>query len=158
MPLTPAFHHALDADLDELARVMRCFEEEWWIIGSAAIRLAGVADLDPNDIDILVSAEGASKLSAMLGSTPLTMPAHERFHSDIFFRRLLIGRDMEVMGGFSVRSETGWRPFWPRETRRIAISDGELRIPANADLKRMCQLFGRPKDIARIAALDALEV
>ena len=156
MPGEPGPPADLLSDLDEVARIMAGFEGDWWVIGSAAILLSGVPNLEPQDIDILVSDQGARELCSRLRASAIDMPRHDKFRSDLFFRHRLVSRDMEVMGGFTVATAVGWEAFWPEDTRLVQSEAGTLRLPAVSDLVRMCRLFGRAKDIARIPALEAL--
>ena len=43
----------LHTALIEIAATAPADRDDWWIIGSAALVLAGVADIDPADVDFL---------------------------------------------------------------------------------------------------------
>jgi len=146
----------LTADLQVLALLMADVHEDWWVIGSTAIVLAGVEGIEPNDIDVLISAEAGRGLAARLDNKPLVMPPHPKFRSEVFFRRRLVSRDAEFMGGFEVAGEGGWQAFRPMSRRMVNVSGGVIAIPDVEDLKRMCRLFGRAKDIEKLARLEAL--
>ncbi len=152
----PDLPKGLADDLSELARLMADVRENWWVIGSTAIVLAGVDGIVPNDIDVLVSAGAARVLAERLDETPLVMLPHPKFRSEVFFRRQLVFREAEVMGGFDVAGEGGWQTFWPTSRRIVSLSQGVISIPDVEDLKRMCRLFGRAKDMEKLARLDAL--
>ena len=54
---------ALHAGLhDALPQIARTFRDSWWIIGSAAMALAGIPGIMPQDIDVLCSRNDALRL------------------------------------------------------------------------------------------------
>ena len=54
---------ALHAGLhDALPQIARTFRDSWWIIGSAAMALAGIPGIVPQDIDVLCSRSDALRL------------------------------------------------------------------------------------------------
>ncbi len=143
-------------DLEALAGLMADVRDDWWVIGSAAILLAGIEGIVPHDIDVLMSAEVARALSERLDETPLVVPPHPKFRSEVFFRQRLIMHEAEFMGGFEVAGEGGWQAYWPMSRRMVPLAQGAIPIPEVEDLKRMCRLFGRAKDMERLTRLEAL--
>jgi hypothetical protein len=143
-------------DLETLARLMADIREDWWVIGSTAIVLAGVEGIAPHDVDVLISAQAARALAESLGETPLALPPHPKFRSEVFFRRRLVSRDAEFMVGFEVAGEGGWEAFWPVSRRMVGVPGGVIPIPDVEDLKRMCRLFGRARDMEKLARLETL--
>ncbi|MCD2173249.1 hypothetical protein [Rhizobium sp. C4] len=135
---------------------MADFQDHWWVIGSAAILLSGASGIEPNDIAVLLSAEAAQALALRFGAAPLSLSAHPKFRSKVFFRQRLLVREAEFMGGFEVAGEGGWQVFWPTSRRLVHLSRGVIPVPAVADLKDMCRLFGRAKDMEKLARLEAL--
>lgn len=143
-------------DLQALVRIMAHVRTDWWVIGSTAIALAGVEGIVPHDIDVLISADAARALAERLKVEPLALSPHPKFRSEVFFRRSLVAREAEFMGGFEVAGEGGWRGFWPVSRCMIPVRGDVIPIPAVEDLKRMCRLFGRSKDMEKLARLEAL--
>lgn len=47
---------------DALPELMRTFRDPWWIIGSAAMVLADIPNVAPQDIDVLCSRRDALQL------------------------------------------------------------------------------------------------
>ncbi|MCE3288158.1 MAG: hypothetical protein K0R83_170 [Caulobacter sp.] len=142
--------------LDRAARAGRGLAEPWWIFGSAAMALAGVRGLDPPDVDVISTPEGAAALLERLGGERVA-GASDRFRSVVFGKCLEGPLPVEVMGGFEVATAEGWAPVILRTRRRIAWPAGDLWIAEAAEQAAVCRLFGRPKDLARAAALDDLD-
>ena len=143
-------------DLQALLRLMSDVTADWWVIGSTAIALAGVEGIMPHDIDVLISADAARALAERLNIEPLVLPPNPKFRSEIFFRRKLFAREAEFMGGFEVAGEGGWLGFWPVNRCMIPLRGDLIPIPTVEDLKRMCLMFGRAKDMEKLARLEAL--
>ena len=59
MTSTSALHAGLHHALPQMART---FRDPWWIIGSAAMALAGVPGIVPQDIDVLCSRQDSLRL------------------------------------------------------------------------------------------------
>ena len=131
----------LKADLDAVAR-------PWVLIGSGALVLLGLPLGSANDLDIVTSAEGAGRLRSLwsrwLGSDAVSVPDGP-FRSDDFARYETPWGPAEVMGGLKVRGE-------PLVIRAI---HAELPIPTAAEQLRILRLFGRTKDLAKAAQLEA---
>jgi hypothetical protein len=146
---------ALAEGLRVVAALSPRLQDPWWLIGSAAMALAGVEGLDVADIDLLVSERDAAAALAAW-DTPREPPGgNDRFRSAIYGRRpgeLVI----EVMAGLEVRTAAGWTAVRPR-TRRAVLWEGRpLYVPETAELIEICRLFGRPKDLERARALETL--
>ena len=142
--------------LDRVARAGQGLAEPWWIFGSAAMALAGVRRLDPPDVDVMSTADGARVLLARLGGEPV-VGGPGRVRSQVFGKCLDGPLAIEVMGGFEVATAEGWTPVALRTRRRIAWPAGDLWIAEPAEQAAVCRLFGRPKDLARARMLDDLD-
>ncbi len=149
---------ALEAGLQQAVPVLaRTFRDPWWIIGSAAMALAGVPDIVPQDIDVLCSHDDADRLR-------LRWRMHEagdsrprdgmRFRS-AFSRYEHLPVPLEAMGGLEVMTADGWRALEVREDIRTVHAGCELRLPTLAEQRRILHLFGRDKDLAKAARLAA---
>ena len=57
---------AINADLagtlDVVAASCAALQDDWWVFGGAAMALAGVPDLSPPDVDLIVSERDAQSL------------------------------------------------------------------------------------------------
>jgi hypothetical protein len=141
--------------LREVAALSPSLQDPWWLIGSAAMALAGLEGLDVADIDLLVSErDAAAALSAWL-IPPEPPGGNDRFCSLVYGRRpgaLVI----EVMAGLQVKTPRGWTAVRPQTRRPVGFGGAALYIPETPELIAICRLFGRPKDLERARALEAL--
>jgi hypothetical protein len=153
MNLAEPFQAAL-ASAADLAAGAR---DRWWVIGSAAAALHGAETGPVRDIDLLMSARDAATLLRANGVEPKPGAPDERFRSRVFGIVPLDPLPLEVMGGLHLRAAAGWSPLRLRTRERVRIGDGEVFVPAAAELVRLFRRFGRDKDLARAAALENLE-
>ena len=153
--LCAGMDRVLTEGLQEVAALGPRLQDPWWLIGSAAMALGGVQGLDVADIDLLVSERDAAGALAAW-DTPREPPGgNDRFRSVIYGRRpgaLVI----EVMAGLEVKTARGWTPVRPRTRRAVPSEAGLLYVPETPELIEICRLFGRPKDLERARALEAL--
>lgn len=143
-----ALHASLRLALPGLAGT---FRDPWWIIGSAALALAGVPDAPPQDIDVLCSAEDAGRLRAAWSAYLDAGHAPQdgaRFRS-AFSRFAHLPMPLEAMGGLEVRTDAGWQPLQVREDMAIDADGHAVRVPTLGEQRRILHLFGRDKDLAR---------
>jgi hypothetical protein len=157
IPLSdPAAGHApVRAALAVLAPELDAFcVDPWYVIGSAALALHGVA-LMPADIDLLTSwrdAEAAMRHWADRRERSYAPADDHRFRSH-FARFRFSPLPVEVMGELEVHGASGWQPL------RVAAwldmgGDGVcLRVLTTDELQRILHGFGRPKDLQRAALL-----
>jgi hypothetical protein len=136
-----ALLHRVTPDLDAMAA-------PWTVIGSAALILLGAPVGEAADLDVVTSAEGAGRLRTawadwLCRGEPRAPDGP--FWSEDFARYETPRGPVEVMGGLHVQGE----PLFIGELR------GGLSIPSAADQLRILHLFGRPKDLAKAARLEA---
>lgn len=157
-PVTPSpeLHAGLHDALPELART---FRDAWWIIGSAAMALAGVPGIVPQDIDVLCSRGDALRLrEAWSGHIDgHFQPADEARFRSLFARFTHLAMPLEVMGGLEVMTATGWQELRVHDDLRIDIAGHAVRIPTLADQRRILLAFGRGKDLAKAARIAVPE-
>jgi hypothetical protein len=144
----------LDTTLRSVAAAMASFPEGWWMIGSAALALHGIEAGPVKDVDLLVDLSLAPAVLDRLGVAPLTLPPNPLFRSAVFARWDVPRVPVEMMAGFQVSVGGIWRPVEPRSRERTMIGDAPLFVPDRSELLSLFRLFGRPKDAARIAALE----
>jgi hypothetical protein len=134
------------------------FHDPWWIIGSAAMALSGVPGVAPDDVDVLCSQRDADALRVAWrahvddGHVPQD---GARFRSR-FARFTQLHMPLEVMGGLEVMSAEGWQPVRVAATACACIGGIEVPVPSLAEQVRILRLFGRGKDLARVAVLTGL--
>ncbi len=138
--MTPPEVEALVA---RLAPDLDAFAAPWSLIGSGALILLG-APLDAAaDLDVVTGVDGAGRLAAAWAGWRDESPAKAPdgpFRSEHFARYVTPWGPVEVMGGLRVRG------------RPLEVSGP---IPAGAEQLRILRLFGRPKDLAKAAVLEA---
>ena len=149
--VTPVIETGVATALAAVAAVMRDARGPWWVIGSAAVALHGVAT-DVADIDLLVGEEDAADLVSRLGLSAERLDPHPLFRSRIFARWPRSDRTVEIMGGFAICEGGVWRPLGP--VTRIAL--GGVYVPDCEELMTILSRFGRAKDIERRHLLAAL--
>lgn len=148
--LDPVLAEALSA----LAARVAAARQPWWVIGSAAVALHG-ADTKVADIDLLMAPEDAQ---ALLGDAAA---ARCEATSALFRSRVFgtVGEEpyrVEIMADLTVNTESGWRPVTLATREPARVGGATLWVPAREELIELLRLFGREKDLARAALLDAL--
>lgn len=127
----------------EICPDLDAFASPWSLIGSGALILLGAPVEAAADLDVVTSVAGATRLRAAwapwlaggAGKAP-----DGPFRSDDFARYDTPWGPVEVMGGLRVRG----RPL------EVAAP-----IPPATEQLRILRLFGRPKDLAKAAILEA---
>ncbi|MBD9469234.1 hypothetical protein [Pseudoxanthomonas sp. PXM01] len=154
MTSTSALHAGLQHALPELART---FRDPWWIIGSAAMALAGVPDIAPHDIDVLCSREDALRLQGVWAShiDRWYRPQDEARFRSTFARFTHLPMPLEAMGGLEVMTSDGWHPLRVLDDMALEIEGHAGRVPTLAEQHRIFLLFGRTKDLAKAARIAA---
>lgn len=147
--MTPELAQALSA----VAEALSDAQDDWWIIGSAAVSLHGVAPVTVADIDILTTPEAALRLAGRWRVTPDPPGGDALFRSAVHFEHQLAGRTVDVMAELWVHGPVGWAVLHPKTRVPIAVGDATLYAPERAELIEILQLFGRPKDLERAALL-----
>ena len=153
MTSTSALHAGLQHALPELART---FRDPWWIIGSPAMKLAGVPGIEPQDIDVLCSRSDALRLREAWSDEVdrLFLPADEARFRSTFARFTHLPMPLEVMGGLEVMTAAGWQQLRVHDDLQIDIAGYAVRIPTLADQRRILLAFGRDKDLAKAARIS----
>ncbi len=134
--------------------------DPWWLIGSAAMRLIGVREVVPQDLDLLTSRRDAEVLIERWCDTLDVdyVPQEQgvRFRSRFArFRRAPL--PVEVMGALEVRRGDGWQPAHIGATRTVALGGIRIPLPTVAEQIRLLELFGRGKDLDKARRLRLLQ-
>lgn len=143
------------AALREIAAAAPAGRDDWWIIGSAALVLAGVENIEPADVDLLgSSATIGGFLSAWGVASPEPKPG-QRFRSKHYQR---IDRPaalpIETMGDLEVMSDGGWKAVWPQTRLAVDIGNATVFIPTLVEQLAILRLFGREKDLAKLRLVE----
>jgi hypothetical protein len=82
-------------------------------------------------------------------------PDADRFRSH-FARFRFPGAPVEVMGALELFADDRWQPVWPDKLVLVGVGGVAVPVPSIDDQIRLCERFGRQKDLRRQAALSAL--
>ena len=108
----------LASDLREtlvvIVDAMRHARDPWWVISSAAVALHGVAPIEVDDVDVLMSVGDARRVMDRLGVVPIEDGASAMFRSTLFGRWEAPPLVVEIMAGFYVATGSGWTEVLPR--------------------------------------------
>jgi len=133
----------VEALLANLAPDLDAFAAPWSLIGSGALILLGAPVDEAADLDVVTSVAGAGRLRTAWAAWLTPGPGKEPdgpFRSEDFARYETPLGPVEVMGGLRVRG---------------GALDVSGPIPPAAEQLRILRLFGRPKDLAKAATLEA---
>lgn len=147
----------LEALVRRLAPDLTTIDEPWTIIGSGALMMVGLPVADCPDLDIVTTADGAARLEAAWGRWRQAdyAPDPAAGFRSRFSRYLAPEGAVELMGDLELRTAEGWRPVVVGATERRRFGGVELPLPTPAEQLRILREFGRPKDLAKAARLEA---
>ena len=141
--------------LVRVAEALEAAQDDWWLIGGAAVALQGLA-IEIADVDVLLSARDARQVIATLNIRPNDGVAIDRVRSDIWARWTALPLDVDLMAGLQIRTGDRWTRVEPTTREAIAVEDRAIYVPSRAELIGICRLFGRTKDVERAEGLAAL--
>lgn len=144
------------ASLKAIGAIMTAANDPWWIIASAAVALHG-ADPGPiGDVDVLLSVDDATRILPAIGIELRHGTDHPDFRSGIFGTWTGTTLPVEFMADFYYRSGIDWVQVQPATRQLIDVDGIAIFVPDRAELQRLLEHFGRPKDIERALHLAAL--
>ncbi len=146
----------LQAALAWLTDTMAQARDDWWLIGSAAVMLHGAEPGGIADIDVLLSETDARRILPMLGLPVAEGPPDSRFASQVFASWHAALLPVEFMAGLRQRAGGAWQPVLPSSRVEVVGEGWQVFVPERAELAAILRSFGRPKDLRRLAALEAL--
>jgi len=140
--------------LEYVSHLLHNAQDDWWVIGSAAIALHGV-DVGPvNDIDILVSLRDAQALRLATGTANRAVTGSKKFRSEVFLQLDYDGIPLEVMANFSVNHQGRWQAILPTSRQAFNLGNACVYAPALRELVEILRVFSREKDRQRIRFID----
>lgn len=139
--------------LAQLGRWLDDLSDDWWLIGSSAAALVGAAPITVGDIDLLASPDDARRLADAWGVAIRPPRPDPLFRSEVYFQWPVPALPVDVMAGFEVRTAEGWRHLRPRTRLPVAVGGGVFHTPSVSEQIEILEMFGRPKDAPRAAAL-----
>jgi len=152
--LTPALYTTLAEIVPDLH--VHCVDP-WCLIGSTAALLLG-AQTSAADVDVLTSRADAEVLMALWASQrqpAFVPPDADRFRSH-FARFRFPGAPVEAMGALELFADGGWQAVWPDKLVLVGVGGVAVPVPSIDDQIRLCERFGRQKDLSLKAALRSL--
>lgn len=147
---------ALVETLRAVGEVIAEARDPWWIIASGAVALHGADPGNIADIDVLLSTDDALRILPTLGVVPAPGVPNDLFRSGIFATWKGTALPVEFMSDFQVRFEGEWTPVRPRTRIAIELGGWTLHVPDRAELRKLLEQFGRPKDLERVQRLADL--
>jgi hypothetical protein len=148
------FTGGLEETLAEISRIAPRLQDDWWIIGSAAIALARVAIEVPH-VDLLLSERDARSLLKDWAPAKIVAAGQERFRS-VYGEHAGSLIPIEIMGGLELNVEGEWVPVTPTTRLRIELTGGPVYTPDVADQLALLLMFRRPQDLVRAEMLMSL--
>jgi hypothetical protein len=152
--LSPALYTTLAEVVPDL--YVHC-ADPWCLIGSTAALLLG-AQVSAADVDVLTSRADAEALMALWASQrepAFTPPDGDRFRSH-FARFRFPGAPVEIMGALELFADGRWQTVWPDKLVLVGVRGLAVPIPSIESQVRLCERFGRQKDLDRKDALCGL--
>ena len=146
----------VEATLARLTVAMAEARDHWWLIGSAAVALHGADPGRIADIDVLLSEADARRILPALGLPVAPGRPDDRFASQVFASWRGAPLAVEFMAGLSQRVGGEWQSVLPKSRVEFAGQGWRAFVPDRDELKAILRSFGRPKDLRRLAALEAL--
>lgn len=145
----------LASALHEVARAAPPGRDDWWIIGSAALVLAGVEGIEPSDVDLLGSGTTIHRFLDAWSVASTEPKPGDRFRSAHYHRiERANALPIETMGDLEVLSDGSWRDIRPETRVAVNIGDDAVFIPALDEQLAILRLFGREKDLARVGLVE----
>jgi hypothetical protein len=142
-------HHAA---LVLVAATLADAEDDWWLVGGAAVALQGL-DIPIADIDVLMSRRDIDRVIARLGIAPVEGVAIDRIRSEVWARWTAPPLVVDFMTGLQVRTGECWTRVAPGTRQAVNVDGRTLYVPARSELIDILRLFGRPKDLERAEGL-----
>ncbi len=127
---------------------------DWWIIGSTALALGGIA-VTPRDIDVFAASDVIEAARLALG-VPAMPSGSDLFRSSPYFQFTPEGGlEIDFMGDLEVRANAEWIRLRIESKVKLTVCNNELFIPSLEAQARILRVFGRPKDLARADLIAA---
>lgn len=142
---------ALQATLLAILPVLhRHCHDSWWLIGSAALHIAGVPGIAVHDVDLLLSDGDAARLLVQWRAH--IDGAFQPERSDLFRSRFAriggFALSLEIMGNLQVFHDGTWQLVWPVDRVMVEWHGLSVAVPSLSAQCAILETFGRPKDIA----------
>jgi hypothetical protein len=144
----------IEIGLNKINEVTNLLNHNYCIVGSAAIYILGLSVGHVSDIDILTSSNNVELLKKRWSNNLIDFePEKEFLFRSSFAQFDFDGAIIEVMGDLEIKKNNIWEPVEIFEYQLIMYKSRPLKLPSLSEIKRLLKLFGRPKDLERLAKL-----
>lgn len=135
-------------------------KDDYFLIGSSALALAGINIASTNDIDILTSRKNADELKINWSDRQKTnyQPVGVSLFRSNFARFYFDAMDIEVMGGLEVKKNNVWNRVTIQHYFLFEDNGYCIKIPTLEEQKRILILFDRTKDKEKLKLIDAFQM
>ncbi len=145
----------LEKGLERLSALMADEPEPWWIIGSAALILSGIAGIVPDDIDVVGDRAMLRRVLAKARVKESEPKTHLQFRSSPYTRiKVDGGTDIEVQGDLELRENGAWVRLVFASRVAVTIGSARVFVPGIEEQRQIFRRFGRAKDLAKAAIVD----
>jgi hypothetical protein len=138
--------------LKEALPELSLLNDDFYLIGAAALILSDVKLNHTSDIDILTSDDDAETLKHLWMDRRIEI--HDLKNSELFrsnfSRYKFMHVDIEIMGSLEVKKEDAWIPLKIHDYNIFSVDFMQFKIPTLEEQKRILQWFGRDKDLDKI--------
>ncbi|MDO1583041.1 hypothetical protein [Rhizobium oryzicola] len=141
--------------LENVARLLNEQEVPWLVFGGAAMVLYGLEKGPVADIDVIISATAAARLSEAFSWHNHADGRSARFRSDYLLRPNLGPVPVELLGGFCISTASGWAEISVGETRAHRVGSEVVFLPTPQGLAALFRLCGREKDHRRAGLIES---
>ncbi len=142
--------------IGQLLPALHQLKDDYCLIGSGALVLAGLKVEHISDLDLLVSSADANNLKCLWSANQLKEYIPENGH--LFrsnFARFNFGEiDVEVMGDLEIFKNNQWLPVAVKQTISIPLGTAKLQLPTLEEQRSIFHLFGRSKDILKAKMIE----
>lgn len=142
--------------LIEVASDLKLLNDDFYVIGSAALLLSDISLHRVYDIDILTSTNDAHLLRAQWHSNRLENPIlqnNDLFQS-LFTRYRFNLMDIEILGDLKINTNDRWELLQVHEFETLELDGLSIKYASLNELKRIFKSFGRKKDLDKLKLLE----
>jgi hypothetical protein len=147
----------LEATFLRLAVELQSARDPWWVIGSAALALCGLAPERVKDVDLIVSPADAERLMRRHGLDNFADGGSAQFRSELLLRPDFGAVPVEILASFHIRHGADWQPVCPQTRVEIPLAGLALFVPSRGELAAIFRRCGRPSDLVHAGMLEGAE-
>lgn len=124
------------------------------VFGGAALALHGLVTDRVQDIDVIVSDSAIELLRASFSWVNHADHQSDRFRSNVVFRPDFGPMPVELLGGFSIKSNEEWVEIDYTPAITVNVGSQSVLVADRKHLAKIFRLCGREKDILRARIID----